>query len=65
MPPSALCLVACHVWDTIGLQALGGKGALVTHGVNAPLVVPGLPQPDLTAPDLTALARLIVRNWGT
>ncbi|TGN39094.1 haloacid dehalogenase type II [Paracoccus liaowanqingii] len=65
VPPSQLCLVACHVWDTIGLQALGGKGALVTHGVNALLVVPGLPQPDLTAADLTALARLIVQSWGT
>lgn len=62
--PSALCLVACHVWDTMGLQALGGRGALVTHGVNAPLPHPAVPQPDLVAPDLTALARQIVRHWG-
>lgn len=61
--PDDLCLVACHVWDTIGLQAMGGKGALVTHGVNAPLPLDGVPQPDVVAPDLGALAQLIARKW--
>lgn len=64
VPLSDLCLVACHVWDTIGMQALGGKGALVTHGVNAALVLPGVPQPDVTAPDLAGLARAIAARWG-
>lgn len=64
VPLSDLCLVACHVWDTIGMQALGGKGALVTHGVNAALVLPGVPQPDVTAPDLAGLAQAIAARWG-
>lgn len=62
--PSDLCLVACHVWDTIGMQAMGGSGALVTHGANAPLTLPGIPQPDLVAPDLASLAQDITRRWS-
>lgn len=63
IPLADLCLVACHVWDTIGLQALGGKGALVTHGVNAPL--PLGPQPDLVAGSLTELAQKLSKRWPT
>ncbi|WP_405404366.1 haloacid dehalogenase type II [Paracoccus sp. Ld10] len=63
VPSQDLCLVACHVWDTIGMQALGGKGALVTHGVNAPLVLPDIPQPDVVASDLRALAWAIADRW--
>lgn len=62
--PRDLCLVACHAWDTIGMQAMGGLGALVTHGVNAPLVLPGVPRPDVVAPDLRTLAQAIVQRWG-
>ena len=62
--PRGLCLVACHVWDTIGMQAMGGKGALVTHGVNAPLVLPDVPQPDVVAADLRTLAHAIADRWG-
>lgn len=62
--PGDLCLVACHVWDTIGMQAMGGRGALVTHGVNAPLVLPGVPHPDVVARDLRTLAQAIVQRWG-
>ena len=40
-----LCLVACHVWDTIGAQAAGCTGALVTRPGNAVLDVPGIPCP--------------------
>lgn len=64
LPVQDLCLVACHAWDTIGLQAMGGKGALVTHGANAPLPAPGVPQPDLVASDLTTLAQMIIKAWG-
>lgn len=64
VPASDLCLVACHVWDTMGLQALGGKGALVTHGVNAPLTAPSAPQPDIVADDLATLARKISAAWA-
>ncbi|WP_022707819.1 haloacid dehalogenase type II [Paracoccus zeaxanthinifaciens] len=60
---SRLCLVACHVWDTLGMQALGGYGALVTHGANAPLPVEGVPQPDPVRPTLTQLAQAIADRW--
>src|SRR5262249_24454121 len=31
VPPAALCMVAAHVWDTIGAQSIGCSGALVTR----------------------------------
>ncbi|MCG6112394.1 MAG: haloacid dehalogenase type II [Paracoccus sp.] len=65
VPPRDLCLVACHVWDTIGMQALGGRGALVTHGVNAPLLLSGVPQPNFIASDLDGLAKALVAKWVT
>ncbi|RJE79214.1 haloacid dehalogenase type II [Paracoccus sp. JM45] len=64
VPLADLCLVACHTWDTLGMQAMGGKGALVTHGANAPLNVPGVPVPDVVAPTLDELAQAIVSHWG-
>ncbi|WP_255522231.1 hypothetical protein [Paracoccus sp. NBH48] len=36
----------------------------MTHGVNAALVLPGVPQPDVTAPDLAGLAQTIAARWG-
>ncbi len=65
VPMDQLCLVACHVWDTVGMQALGGKGAQVTHGMNAPLPLDGVPQPDVIAFNLTTLAEAIIARWGT
>ncbi len=63
--PSACCLAAAHVWDTIGAQAVGFSGALITRPGNAPLPVSGLPQPDVVAPDLPTLAaRLIELRRG-
>ncbi|MBU2956093.1 haloacid dehalogenase type II [Paracoccus sp. 1_MG-2023] len=58
-----MCLVACHTWDTLGLQALGGHGALVTHGANAPLPAPGVPQPVLCTTTLTQMAEAIADRW--
>jgi 2-haloacid dehalogenase len=63
--PPDCCLAAAHVWDTIGAQAVGLSGALITRPGNAPLPVSGLPQPDVVAPDLTTLAaRLIELRRG-
>lgn len=59
-----MCLIACHVWDTTGAQAAGCAGALVTHSANAILPVPGVPQPDLVAPDLMTLARMMDDAWA-
>jgi 2-haloacid dehalogenase len=61
--PSDCCMVACHVWDTIGAQNAGFSAGLITRPGNAPLPVPVLPQPDVVASDLPALAaQLIVRS---
>ena len=61
--PSACCMVATHVWDTIGGQAAGMAGALVTRPGNAPLPVSGLPQPNAVGADLPALAREMITMW--
>src|SRR5579884_2073614 len=53
---SSVCLVASHVWDTIGAQSVGYSAALLARSGNAPLIVDGLPQPDCIAPDLIELA---------
>lgn len=60
---SDLCLVACHLWDTIGAQAVGSRGALVTRPHNAALPAANVPLPDLSASTLTDLADQIVRRW--
>src|ERR1700756_5598616 len=53
--PSARVMVAAHVWDTVGARSAGFNSALITRAGNAPLTVPGLPQPDIVVPDLEAL----------
>lgn len=60
-----LCLVACHLWDTIGAQAAGCQGALITRPHNAVLPAAYVPLPDLQSLDLTDLADQIVRRWPT
>ncbi|WP_201557059.1 haloacid dehalogenase type II [Psychrobacter sp. 72-O-c] len=57
---SDLCLVACHLWDTIGAQAAGCRGALLTRPHNAIISAPGVPLPDLVASELTALVDQII-----
>jgi 2-haloacid dehalogenase len=63
VPPSAICLVAAHVWDTIGAQSVGWSAALVARPGNAPLVIPGLPQPQAVAPDLPGVAAQLIKLW--
>lgn len=60
---SDLCLVACHLWDTIGAQAAGCLGALVTRPHNAILPAADVPIPDLVAAELADLADQIVQRW--
>ena len=60
---SDLCLVACHLWDTMGAQAAGCRGALVTRPHNAILPAAEVPIPDLCATELTDLAEQIVGRW--
>ena len=54
--PSDCMMVAAHVWDTIGAQAAGFSGALITRPGNAPLPTPELPQPDVVVTDVLDLA---------
>src|SRR5262245_17085526 len=63
VPPSACCMVAAHVWDTIGAQSAGMAAGLLTRPGNAPLLVSGLPQPNVVAPDLPALAGRMIQLW--
>ena len=63
VPPAAICMVAAHVWDTIGAQSIGCSGALVARPGNAPLPVHGLPQPQVVASDLPGVAAQIIRLW--
>jgi 2-haloacid dehalogenase len=60
VPLARCCMVAAHVWDTIGAQAAGMSGALLTRPGNALLDVPGLPQPSFVAPDLARLAKMLI-----
>lgn len=54
--PSSCCMVAAHVWDTIGAQSAGFSSALLTRPGNALLPVKGLPQPNVVAKDIVDLA---------
>ena len=57
------CMVAAHVWDTIGGQSVGMAGGLITRPGNALLPIPGLPQPHVVGEDLPALAEEMIRLW--
>ncbi|MEZ7501965.1 haloacid dehalogenase type II [Psychrobacter sp. Arc29] len=61
---SDLCLVACHLWDTIGAQAVGCRGAFLTRPYNEILSAPNVPVPDLIASDLSTLADQIIGKKG-
>src|SRR5215469_4320939 len=63
VPLASLCLVAAHVWDTIGAQSAGWSAALISRPGNAPLSVPGLPQPAAVAPDLPGVAAQLIKLW--
>ncbi|MFJ6121458.1 haloacid dehalogenase type II [Streptomyces sp. NPDC092129] len=59
--PGALCLVACHVWDTIGAASAGWQTALILREGNAPLDVG--PQPDYIGQDLDAIADQLIERF--
>jgi 2-haloacid dehalogenase len=61
--PGSCCMVAAHVWDTIGAQSAGMHAALLTRPGNAPLPVVGLPQPNILAKDLNELADKMISVW--
>jgi 2-haloacid dehalogenase len=58
-----ICLIASHVWDTLGAVAAGWQAALILRQGNAPLDVG--PQPGYIGDDLDAIAdQLIARHPG-
>jgi 2-haloacid dehalogenase len=63
IPASSCCMVAAHVWDTVGAQSAGFTAGLVTRPGNAPLPVHGLPQPQIVATDISAFADQLIARW--
>ncbi|SHF77946.1 2-haloacid dehalogenase [Loktanella atrilutea] len=60
-----LCMVACHLWDTIGAQAAGCAAALVRRPGNAAMRVGGVPVPNIIADDMGQIVDQILARWGT
>jgi len=58
--PADICLVACHVWDTIGAKSAGWQAGLILREGNAPLDVG--PQPDYIGKDLDAIADQLIER---
>ena len=56
--PQDICLVACHVWDTLGALAAGWQAGLILRQGNAPLDIG--PQPNYVGDDLDALADQLI-----
>ncbi len=59
--PGNICLIACHVWDTIGAQSAGWQAGLILRRGNAPLDVG--PQPDYIGQNLDEIADQLVDKY--
>jgi 2-haloacid dehalogenase len=53
---SELCMIAAHPWDLIGARTAGCSAALIERTGVAPLIVPGLKQPQFIASTLSEIA---------
>jgi 2-haloacid dehalogenase len=62
LDPGDICLVACHVWDTIGAQSAGWQAGLILREGNAPLDVG--PQPDYIGEDLDVIADQLIGRYS-
>jgi 2-haloacid dehalogenase len=60
--PGDICLIASHVWDTIGAAAASWQAALILREGNAPLDVG--PQPDYIGKDLDAVADQLIERYA-
>jgi 2-haloacid dehalogenase len=56
--PGDICLIACHVWDTLGAVAAGWQAGLILRDGNAPLDVG--PQPTYIGDDLDQIADQLI-----
>jgi 2-haloacid dehalogenase len=61
LDPGDMCMIASHVWDTIGAGAAGLQTALILREGNAPLPVG--PQPDYIGQDLDAIAGQLIERY--
>jgi 2-haloacid dehalogenase len=61
LDPGNVCLIACHVWDTIGAASAGWQTGLILREGNAPLDVG--PQPDYIGQDLDAVADQLIARY--
>jgi len=59
--PGGACLVACHVWDTIGALSAGWQAGLILREGNAPLDAG--PQPTYIGKDLDAIAGQLIERF--
>jgi 2-haloacid dehalogenase len=59
--PGDICLIACHVWDTIGAVAAGWQAGLILREGNAPLDVG--PQPNYIGNDLDVIADQLIERY--
>jgi 2-haloacid dehalogenase len=57
-----ICLVACHLWDTLGAQTVGCSGAFITRPNNNLLITENLPQPNFVAKNLEHFADLLLEH---
>jgi 2-haloacid dehalogenase len=62
LDPGNICLVASHVWDTIGALSAGWQAGLILREGNAPLDVG--PQPTYIGTDLNAIADQLIQQYG-
>jgi 2-haloacid dehalogenase len=62
LEPSNICLVASHVWDTIGALSAGWQAALILRMGNAPLPVG--PQPTYVGKDLDDVADQLIAAYS-
>ncbi len=60
LDPGGICLIASHVWDTIGAGAAGWQTGLILREGNAPLDVG--PQPDYIGKDLDVIAGQLIER---
>jgi len=62
VPPSDLCLIACHTWDILGATAAGWNTAFIARPGNAALAVGG--QPLIAGPDLDIVAHELIERFA-
>jgi 2-haloacid dehalogenase len=61
LPLSRICLVACHVWDTLGAVGAGCEAALILRPGNALMEVG--PQPHIIGCDLIEVADKLIARY--